>query len=632
MERALGSWPGMLFGNRWINIVCGLMIGLCLQGQALAQEDWRSSRSKTMLVFQGSGTAPIAEFQIPLNKPISDQETTTLTAADLGPITLRNAGGQTFDISRYRWKLDSASRLYLGQSGYKSLIAVYQYGDTSQYSLRLNCRTRKEVVNCAMDGNGPLFDDEAVAKGSFNIGSGSLVAQVPNDRPGTLPPSPSTPSTGVTTRLPRVNGINLQDVQIIPAEKQADPELERAILTNYFSGAGGETRYFYNRIDLNGDNSPETIVYLVGRTACEAGGCTTLIFQSDRGSQYRLVSQMNQINQPIIVSDNRSNRWKDLVTYVASGGTQSGYRLLRYDGRSYPSTPSTQPGLANPTSVRGIAVIGDRIQPDTSAPVLGQGSSRGNPPSNGPNNGNYPPPPPANDEQPIASGGQSSAYRRGYELGQLDAKQSVLRNATRHRTEYDPASEGEFRRGYDNGYSNYASSNLGTSSGDTTTSSTGTGGSWNNGSGNRNGDRQEDWGNPGNPGSSRDDDNTDDTANDPGDRPVQGNGDQYQGQGTLVVSPTSNQGQPERYVLNRIQIESGSRARLLLYTSNQSETIELLGQLESKFNEKSMILSSVDGAPARGTVLIGSNGSLRTTNPIVVDSEDSEISVDFRPN
>lgn len=620
MERALGSWPGMLFGNRWLNIACGLMIGLCLQSQALAQEEWRSSRSKTMLVFQSSGTAPIAEFQIPLNRPISDQETTTLTATDLGPITLRNVGGQTFDITRYRWKLDSSSRLYLGQSGYKSLIAVYQYGDTSQYSLRLNCRTRKELVNCAMDGNGPLFDDEAVTKGSFNIGSGSLVAQVPSDRPGTLPSSPGA-ATGVTTRLPRVNGINLQDVQIIPAEKQADPALEQAILANYFGGAGGETRYFYNRIDLNSDNSPETIVYLVGRTACEAGGCTTLIFQSDRGSQYRLVSQMNQINQPIIVSDNRSNRWKDLVTYVAGGGTQSGYRLLRYDGRSYPSTPSAQPGLANPTSVRGTAVIGDRIQPDTSAPVLGQGSGMGNPPSNGPNNGNYPPPPPVEDQQPIASGSQSSAYRRGYELGQLDAKQNILRNAARHRTEYDPASEGEFRRGYDNGYSNYASG-----SGGTTTSSTGTGGSWNNGNSNRNGDRQDDWGNP---GSSQDDD---DTATDPGDRPVRGNGDQYQGQGTLVVSPLSTQGQPERYVLNRIQIESGSRARLLLYTTNQSETIELLGQLESRFNGKSMVLSSVDGAPARGTVLIGSNGSLRTTNPIVVDSEDSEISVDFRPN
>ena len=614
------------------------MLGLVFPTQAFAQTDWQSSRSQTTLVFRGNPDAPVSEFQIPLNKRISDQETATLAAADLGPIRLRNAGGQTFNISRYRWKLDPASRLYLGQSGYKSLIAVYQYGDTSQYSLRLNCRTRKEVVNCAMDGNGPVFDDEAVAKGNFNIGSGSSTAQLPDDRPGTVTPGPTTPTTGSTTRLPRVNGINVQDVQIIPADKQADPELERAILANYFGGAGGETRYFYNRIDLNGDNSPETIVYLVGKTACESGGCTTLIFQSDRGSQYRLVSQMNQINQPIIVSENRSNRWKDLVTYVAGGGTMAGYRLLRYDGQSYPSTPSTQPGLPNPTSVRGTAIIGDRIQPDTAAPILGQGSGLGsspsNGPNNGPNNGNYPPPPPADDGQPIASGGsggQSSAYRRGYELGQLDAKQNILRNAARHRTEYDPAAESEFRRGYDNGYGNYASNNLGAGGGGTGSGSTGSGGSWNGGSSNRNGGNQGDWGNPGNPGSSRDDD--DGMANDPDDRPSpgQGNGDQYQGQGTLVVSPI-DQGQPERYVLNRIRIESGSRARLLLYTSNQSETIELLGQLESRSNGKSMILSSVDGAPAQGTVLIGSNGSLRTTNPIVVDSENSEISVDFRPN
>lgn len=627
MKRLLGARSGMLFRNQWVTMACGLMIGLCLQTPSSAQEDWQSSQPRTTLVFRGNPGASVSEFQIPLNKRISDQETTTLAAADLGPVTLRNSGGQTFSISRYRWKLDPASRLYVGQSGYKSLIAVYQYGDTSQYSLRLNCRTRKELVNCAMDGNGPLFDDEAVAKGNFNIGSGTTIATLPDDA-GTVTSSPSISSTGSTTRLPRVNGINVQDVQIIPAEKQADPELERAILSNYFGGAGGETRYFYNRIDLNGDNSPETIVYLVGKTACESGGCTTLIFQSDRGTQYRLVSQMNQVNQPIIVSENRSNRWKDLVIYVAGGGTMSGYRLLRYDGQSYPSTPSTQPGLPNPTALRGTAVIGDRIQPDTAAPILGQGSGAGNGPSNGPNNGNYPPPPPADDDQPIASGGQSSAYRRGYELGQLDAKQSILRNAARHRTEYDPASESEFRRGYDNGYSNYASGNMGTGSSGTGTGNSGAGGSWNNGSSNRNGDNRGDWDNP---GSSQDDE---DTAANPDDRPApaQGNGTQYQGQGTLVVTPVSNQGQAERYVLNRIQIEPGSRARLLLYTTDQSETIELLGQLESRFNGKSMVLSSVDGVPARGTVLIGSNGSLRTTNPIMVESENSEISVDFRPN
>jgi hypothetical protein len=627
MERALGSWPGLLFGSQWVRVTYGLLMGLCLQQQVLAQEDWKSSRSQTYLVFQGNADAPVSQFQIPLKKTIADQETVTLTAADLGPITLRNTSGQTFDLTRYRWKIDPSSRLYSGQSGYKSLIAVYQYGDTSQYSLRLNCRTRKELVNCAMNGNGPLFDDEVVAKGSFNVGSGSTLAASSGTSSGSAPStsSSSSSSTGTTTRLPRVNGINLQDVQIIPAEKQADPTLEQAILANYFGGAGGETRYFYNRIDLNGDNAPETIVYLVGKTACESGGCITLIFQSDRSSQYRLVTQMTQANQPIIVSDNRSNRWKDLVTYVAGGGGVSGYRLLRYDGRSYPSTPSAQPSLPNPTYLRGTAVIGDRIQPDTNAPILGQGS--GTSPANGPGNGNYPPPPPETDNQPIASGGQSSAYRRGYELGQLDAKQSILRNAARHRTEYDPASESEFRRGYDNGYSNYASGN--STSG---TASNGTGGSWNGSSSDNRPERDpDDWdtGPMGNPGSNPEDDAG--VTNAPGDRPPQGNGNQYQGQGTLIVSPRS-QGQAERYVLNRIQIESGSRARLVLYTSDQSETIEMQGQLESRTSGKSMILSSIDGAPAQGTVLIGSNGSLRTTNPIVVDSEDSEVSVDFRPN
>jgi hypothetical protein len=593
MKRALGQWPGMLFGSQCLRIVCGLSV-LLMQTPAIAQEDWSSSRAETgnLLTFQTEGNAAVTAFQIPLKKKVSTTETATLTAPDLGPITLQSSGGQTVRIEEYRWKLESSSRLYLGQSGYKSLIAIYQYGDSSQYSLRLNCRTRKEIVNCAMKGNGPLFDDDTTAKGNFNLTSGSLVS---GDRSGT--PSANGSANGTTTRLPRVEGINVRDVRILPSEKNADADLERAISAN--AGDSGqpstETRYFYNRVDLNGDNTPETIVYLVGRSTCGTGGCKTLILQSDPGSRYRLVSEMTLMNQPIIVTENRSNRWKDLVTYVAGGGAAPGYRLLRYDGRGYPTNPSTQPSLPNPTYLSGTAVIGDRIGPETTAPILGRGTS----PSwdNGaPDSDNDVPPPPNGDSasNPV---GQSSGYRRGYELGQLDAKQNIIRNPARHRTEYDPTSENDFRRGYDNGYGNYSN-----------------GGSDASGSLPKPGDGEGGISDAG------------------GDRPSATSGNQYRGQGTLIVSPTTGQGQGERYVLNRIQIEPGSQARLLLYTQNQSETIELVGQLESGFSGKSLTLSAVDGVPAQGKVLIGQNGSLRTTNPITVSSEESEISIDFRPN
>jgi hypothetical protein len=577
-----------------LKIVCGLGV-LWMQTPAIAQEDWSSSRAETgnLLTFQTEGNAAVTAFQIPLKKKVSTTETATLTAADLGSITLQSSGGQTVRIEEYRWKLEPSSRLYLGQSGYKSLIAIYQYGDTSQYSLRLNCRTRKERVNCAMNGNGPLFDDDTTVKGNFNLTSGSLVS---GDRGGTSSSNGSTngSANGTTTRLPRVEGINVRDVRIIPSEKNADADLERAISANTINSGqpSAETRYFYNRIDLNGDNTPETIVYLVGRSTCGTGGCKTLIFQSDRA--YRLVSEMTLMNQPIIVTENRSNRWKDLVTHVAGGGASPGYRLLRYDGRGYPTNPSTQPSLPNPTYLSGTAVIGDRIGPETTAPILGRGAS----PSwnNGaPDSGNDFPPPP-NGDRAADTVGQSSGYRRGYELGQLDAKQNIIRNPARHRTEYDPTSENDFRRGYDNGYNNYS-----------------------NDSSNANGSLPDTGDGEGG-------------ISDTSDRPSSTSVNQYQGQGTLIVSPTTGQGQAERYVLNRIQIEPGSQARLLLYTQNQSETIELVGQLESGFSGKSFTLSAVDGVPAQGKVLIGQNGSLRTTNPITVSSEDSEILIDFRPN
>ncbi len=183
--------------------------------------------------------------------------------------------------------------------------------------------------------------------------------------------------------------------------------------------------------------------------------------------------------------------------------------------------------------------------------------------------------PVSNTEPSSGATSGSTAYRRGYELGLLDAKQKLERNFSRHKTEYDGPSEVEFRRGYDNGYNNL--------SGSGSSSSTSTGG--------------------------------------------------YTGKGAISLYPTQKRPQEQRYDITRIELKPGtnSTGRLTLFTTAPGKTVEFQGKLEPTSGGQTLTISAVDGVPAQGKLLVGSNGLLRTSAPILIGADDQEVSVYFRP-
>lgn len=137
--------------------------------------------------------------------------------------------------------------------------------------------------------------------------------------------------------------------QSILSETVRDVELEKAILqanTYYDSKSieifGSHARYYYNKIDLNGDNKAEVLVHVVGPTFCGTGGCTTLIFKSV-GQNYQLVSEITVSRLPIIVTNQKTNGWNDLILNARGGGRgpagNSGHYLVRFNGRTYPEAP-----------------------------------------------------------------------------------------------------------------------------------------------------------------------------------------------------------------------------------------------------------------------------------------------------
>ena len=169
--------------------------------------------------------------------------------------------------------------------------------------------------------------------------------------------------------LANINRVAIQDQQLknvsyIKSETKPDPELERAFSKEFGIKRGEDrVRYFYNRIDLNGDEVPETFVYLIGPFVCGTGGCSGLVLERVNG-EYEVISRFSLVRTPVIISEVKTNGWKNIIMYVTGGGIEPSYRLLKFDGETYPLNPSIQPKVES-ENIKGIGIISDDITENT---------------------------------------------------------------------------------------------------------------------------------------------------------------------------------------------------------------------------------------------------------------------------
>ena len=95
--------------------------------------------------------------------------------------------------------------------------------------------------------------------------------------------------------------------------------------------------------DLNGDGQDEVVVHVTSRDYCGSGGCVTLVLQRT-GQGYRTVMRASVTRPPIRVLETRHQGWKDIGVTVSGGGAGPAYEAaLAFDGRRYPSNPTTPP-------------------------------------------------------------------------------------------------------------------------------------------------------------------------------------------------------------------------------------------------------------------------------------------------
>ncbi|MGF1603933.1 MAG: hypothetical protein ACFCU8_18330 [Thermosynechococcaceae cyanobacterium] len=279
-----------------------------------------------------------------------DRRATVAQGSQIGNLNLIRGDGRSVGLDRYQWTIDDQSRVYIGKSGYKYMLLLYNYGrtDARSYQLKMVCQTRAAEAICQLADNGPLLNQDLVSKGTLDFGP--TAARLPRTATRPDPSFDSTTATGTLTN--------------VAPEVTPDRPLEAAILAQ-FSEQDQRTqtfRYVYNRADLNGDGDPEVFAYLENSSFCNGQRCPLLVF-SPQPTGYKLLTKLPLVSPPVIVNDSKTWGWNDLVVVDEGAAEDSQYRMLRYTGQKYPQSLSAAETLS-PSRVAGKALLSDRT--DTS--------------------------------------------------------------------------------------------------------------------------------------------------------------------------------------------------------------------------------------------------------------------------
>lgn len=165
-----------------------------------------------------------------------------------------------------------------------------------------------------------------------------------------LPPPPPTPPIQIDRSI---NPIGFPD-----------PALEQVLRSHLFPpGANpgacqrqGGLRYIYNRVDLDGDRNPETLVALLGRQGCGDKGCPVMLFR-DLGRTITPLQTLLGFHTALIVAERSTKGWRDLILPPSPGAQGVQPTLLSHDGQGYPIKPPIAVPEPSAAPARGIAAL-----------------------------------------------------------------------------------------------------------------------------------------------------------------------------------------------------------------------------------------------------------------------------------
>jgi hypothetical protein len=150
------------------------------------------------------------------------------------------------------------------------------------------------------------------------------------------PPPPETPyDPGPTDTIPgNLYGVNSSSKQTADLVRLTLQDLHKEDLKIGIIDSFGR-RFIFYEYDLNDDGKKEIFVGLRGSYFCGTGGCTTYLLDN----QGNVITKFS-VSRDVVIDNKSTNGFKDLFIY--SGGK---FRIVKYNGKTYPSNPSTLPAL-----------------------------------------------------------------------------------------------------------------------------------------------------------------------------------------------------------------------------------------------------------------------------------------------
>ncbi len=148
------------------------------------------------------------------------------------------------------------------------------------------------------------------------------------------------------------------------ADKEPYPALAE-FLTDYFAVPQemlGETRYYYCRVELDEDGVPEIAAVVLNDELEDAAGHPLLLLKED-GETFTVLDEIDHIHTPIIIDDECTEGWHNVIPTVHGGGMSPGFLIYRYDGKHY-SADEEADFTENLNGKSGIQILSDNFIDD----------------------------------------------------------------------------------------------------------------------------------------------------------------------------------------------------------------------------------------------------------------------------
>lgn len=142
-----------------------------------------------------------------------------------------------------------------------------------------------------------------------------------------------------------------------------DPSVEIAIKQEFQVPEDDPSplKYYYNKVDLNGDNQPEIVGYINHHFWCGSAGCSVFILEK-KGKDYQFIGGSTSPidGRLIIVTELKSFGWKNLILgftdyKIDDFELRGEYKILKFDGSSY----TTEVKLNPKVKIKGIGFASD---------------------------------------------------------------------------------------------------------------------------------------------------------------------------------------------------------------------------------------------------------------------------------